>query len=1246
MSEDIIDFYRQANAVKESDKISSELEQPLVNPVPVQESSEKPAELPISTDDPLNKFLLTLSESIKKEKANIIVEQKIEESSETKVIEKTEPGTDPLDTFINKFQGIVQSNREKKVKAATLDFINNLKEAKSSKSTEEKQSIIEAEKKLEPILTEELPKDEPPIEVLPDVNEEAKKEAKDDEIYVKELKAIGTTKKAPKQPKGQNDIKNLIAQQVEAQSAKITDEIKAYARRILDLGGGGGSVAQQFANGGTMKGDLNVTGQFLSGGINLTSIFSTTSGGGSGGTTDRLISGPESLILNSDGTVSLPNNTLKSPNDIELILESENTSLSAFTQIALTPHGFFAYDSNGNTITFDSINDNVTIKTLNNYTWVFDDQGNLTGPSNQLGVIGSINVTGHYLSGGIDLATLITNESVGNVAVNNLVISNSGNWNNSYTTVSANSASWTGGNAAYTNLVSNSAAYLSAVDLSFLSVSGNWNSTYNTVSSLSSNWSTAYTTVQQASGNWGADYTAYTNLTANSGNWQSTYTTVNTNSANWNSAYNNAIYTINGTTNQITVTPAGNNTGNNSATISLPSNVNITTLNILSTLNVAGSAYFYNTKTLEVSSNIIYFGEGNTGNALDLGLVAHFTDGGNNRYQHTGIARKAGQSSPGVWTLFSGLTTEPGSYNSGINWSDPYLTVDTLSASILGNLSGNYVTVGTGNSNQWNSAYSSTTALNTNFSKLSSQSYNLTQYYDINTVRGSNNITNTQGVITNNAILAGVNNCICSSENAWGSTFRNTVILNGQNNCALVTGNSSPTTSSNNLLFGSSNTICTNSGYGSSSNNAVGGQGNLTCSGGYYSSVGNTFNFGSSNIIATPFDGTTSGINNSNIFGCCNKIIGTNNGSANNSNILGGCNTICGNSNSANYSSILGGCKNVINNLSNTFILGSNITAPSANYTYVNNISSQGIVAALGGNSNNWNSAYASTTALNTNFSKLSSQAFTLTQYSCGGLYGYNVIPICGGNSACGDYSSILGGYANNIKGASSQSSILNGSGNVICSQDETGTYGQNSIISSVILGGASNNITSNSGYCVTTTNSFIGGQSNTISTDSGNYSTISNSLIIGNTNTICNNNSNGLADSIIVFGQRNCIYGTTCGSTIAGGCCNTITAGCHSLIGSGNKNIINGNYSAILGGVCNTNNQNCSFIIGQGIVAPLDNYTFVNNLSSQGIVAAANLTINKAPQTFVNPVTASGTFLVVNINGTNQAIQLWNYSS
>ena len=51
-------------------------------------------------------------------------------------------------------------------------------------------------------------------------------------------------------------------------------------KKSVEMMGGGGSVATQFAAGGTMNGELNVVGNILSGGTNLLDIFGTSSGDG------------------------------------------------------------------------------------------------------------------------------------------------------------------------------------------------------------------------------------------------------------------------------------------------------------------------------------------------------------------------------------------------------------------------------------------------------------------------------------------------------------------------------------------------------------------------------------------------------------------------------------------------------------------------------------------------------------------------------------------------------------------------------------------------------------------------------------------------------------------------------------------------------------------------------------------------------------------------------------------------------
>jgi hypothetical protein len=67
-------------------------------------------------------------------------------------------------------------------------------------------------------------------------------------------------------------------------------DAKEYARRILDLGSGGGSNAVQFAEGGTMNGSLNVTGQYLSGGIDISTLFGH-GGGASNATFSPYVTG-------------------------------------------------------------------------------------------------------------------------------------------------------------------------------------------------------------------------------------------------------------------------------------------------------------------------------------------------------------------------------------------------------------------------------------------------------------------------------------------------------------------------------------------------------------------------------------------------------------------------------------------------------------------------------------------------------------------------------------------------------------------------------------------------------------------------------------------------------------------------------------------------------------------------------------------------------------------------------------------
>ena len=59
-----------------------------------------------------------------------------------------------------------------------------------------------------------------------------------------------------------------------------------------------------------------------------------------------------------------------------------------------------------------------------------------------------------------------------------------------------------------------------------------------------------------------------------------------------------------------------------------------------------------------------------------------------------------------------------------------------------------------------------------------------------------------------------------------------------------------------------------------------------------------------------------------------------------------------------------------------------------------------------------------------------------------------------------------------------------------------------------------------------------------------------------------------------------------------------------------------------------------------------VNNLTVVGSINATGYISASALKISTSATTFTNPVTASGTFLIVNVNGSNKAIQLWDYTS
>ena len=70
-------------------------------------------------------------------------------------------------------------------------------------------------------------------------------------------------------------------------------------------------------------------------------------------------------------------------------------------------------------------------------------------------------------------------------------------------------------------------------------------------------------------------------------------------------------------------------------------------------LTINGTTTTVNSTNVSIDDPMIYLGDGNQSNALDLGFVAAFNNG---TYQHSGLVRDASENK---WVLFSGVVSEP-----------------------------------------------------------------------------------------------------------------------------------------------------------------------------------------------------------------------------------------------------------------------------------------------------------------------------------------------------------------------------------------------------------------------------------------------------------------------------------------------------------------------------------------------------------------------------------------------------------
>ena len=1381
MSDDIIDFYKKVvDQVNPENTTSDNSKQEIIA-------------------DPFQRFLSTLAENLEKT-----------EPKEFKQIEEQEEVTDPFAKFLSNMASIVKEDKkvqtDEQIKEATIGFINKLKTDNNVSEVETQEEVIPVVKKLpkkanvkvtekQNTVTNKIPSFNTETG-LPEIQEQKEVESvtqtqpvaaetpvKSNNTYVKELSQADKNKKIPEKIAKGTDIKSIIEKQVREAVNKLRQE---FGQNMMSSGGGG-TVAVQYADGGTMNGDLNVTGKYLSGGTDLATIFS-----GGGGQSDRLVAGNESFILNSNGTLTIPNNTIRLEDDINLVLESESSPLlspltgTLYNRLFLSPYGFFAYDNNSNSITIDSVGNDITITTLDSNDWIFRDDGTLVGPNSALTIRGTLNSLGPILSGGIDLADIfITHEtdsqtlsyipssyelsisngntvslaSLSSVPTDLSFLSVSGNWNTAYDiatayqNVSGDFATTTYTDSRYLPLTGGeitgnlyvdgnvgigtttpvakldvkgdgsigvirvdtgdntgdafeaysipgyagfqayNRSYTTTVDMRMVaknyiflggtnsgdlvenfSINSNGNVGIGSTtpdfklvvndSSYGAGWVTRFQKnidtgdwvgILFGGGPYREGFIQYFDDGANSkfgfgiggdpaagvavlkggrlavsdagstpvddGSGARIQTTTDGNSIQWNNAYNIAtayqdtsgsfIQTVNGTANQIDIIQTGS-----TVTASLPNSAVFPgDVSITGNLTVAGSAAYINVQNLIVGDNLIYLNNNNYGsNILDTGFVSHFTQAPLG-YNHSGLVRRAGQGTPGVWTLFSGLTSEPLSA-ANIDWSDRNITIDSLSANLIGNVTGNYVTVGTGDSNQWNSAYTvatvyqnasgsfvSNTAINsltgnwnTAYQTVSTIPYTfIASTSSIDTTYGSNSAT---GIFSGSlggdcnlasgnysTIVGGFSSCatgiatfvgagsgirVTGDYAVAGGGIRNTAsgyaatIAGGWCNSA---SSSMPTIGGGrqNSASGAYTTIAGGRAntadrqlatVGGGCGNTASGY-NTVVAGGLGNSISSTvFNNPNNSVISGGRNNCTFGLNTVVAGGCCNFICGIANSS-----ILGG----CGNLNPLRDSVIGGGIANhtggfapfnitttsISGNGSQTRLTGTGIQSCFSSPFTTNNVS---VYYATDANPLSAGTfATATIAATGTNFIVINTDYSTCTS---SGLSATSIYVYDRSINNTGYDNVIGGGKLNTASGC--YSFIGSGRCNSVC----TGVY------NAIIAGDGNRN-------CAPSNSTVAGGNVNLIDS-AGNYAFIAG----GRSNTVSNwyssvgggsFNSIGGQNSVIAGGSSNCI--TSNGSNIAGGCLNRVCNTC-SNIGGGVCNIIltNGTASTIGGGRFNYN--------------------------------------------------------------------------
>lgn len=560
-------------------------------------------------------------------------------------------------------------------------------------------------------------------------------------------------------------------------------------------------------------------------------------------------------------------------------------------------------------------------------------------------------------------------------------------------------------------------------------------------------------------------------------------------------------------------------------------------------------------------------------------------------------------------SVIGGLSSED-----TFKWNDVYTVVSSNSSF----WDSAYVTLTGDVANNWNYAYNSSLdyasvsgsfvtylSADSRYMRLSSQAYSLSGNA-ITPVAGSNT---SSGIYTN--IGGGAGN---TTTGDYGS------VVGGQNNCSLGSW-SSIAGGCNNIAYDSTSFI----GGGSRNTTLSGGS---IVGGGSCNSARDLFTVvigGSGNIACAATSSIIGGVQNT-VSGVAATVVGGQYNTAN-----------------SNCSFIAGGICNITNSFDNTFILGSNIRAVCANYTYVNNISAQCFVQAA--------SAYVDfvdvspgvvgTTLPNTRaqffsntdtYSQVNHQNVNTGSSSSTDFIATNDV----GNDTCGyvDLGINSSSYSSpsfDITGPQDAYLYTAGQGNLV-----VGTSGNGDV---VLFTGGTQAINermriTDSGYIGIGTSEptftltvvgdisasgFICGVNNV-------YQTLAGGIFPANGD----NTASGLYS---VVGGGSCNGTSSDTSGIFSGCCNSIMSD-SSVIGGGGCNTSSGIYTSILGGSCNTITTGQYSTINGGLRNSIQQtHSYIgggctNTVTSSGTVIAGGVN---------NCAVGTGAFIGGGINNVNR---------